>query len=123
MSKKHAAVEFLKMASAGEVDDAYARYIAPEFVHHNQYFKGDRESLKRAMAEAHRASPNKMIDVKRVLEDGDFVVTISRVVRGDPEAPEIGVVHVFRFDGDKAVELWDFGQLLDRNSPNENGPF
>jgi predicted SnoaL-like aldol condensation-catalyzing enzyme len=123
MSRRESAVSFLKLASAGDVEDAYARFIAPEFVHHNQYFKGDRASLKSAMAEAHRASPNKSFDVKRVVEDGDFVVTHSLVVRGDPREPDISVVHIFKFEGDKVVELWDVGQLLSKDSPNENGPF
>lgn len=123
MNKKEAAATFLKMAGTGQVDEAYAKFIAPGFIHHNQYFKGDRESLRSAMAAAHETSPNKLVDVRRTLEDGDFVVTHSRVVRGNPSDPEIAVVHIFRFEGDRIAELWDVGQLLSRESPNENGPF
>src|SRR5262245_37855279 len=123
MDRKASATEFLKMAGTGRVDEAYTRFIAPEFVHHNQYFRGDRESLRAAMAEAHRTGPNKAVDVKRALEDGDFVVTHSRIIRGDPKEPDISVVHVFRFKGDKVVELWDVAQLLSKDSPNENGAF
>jgi predicted SnoaL-like aldol condensation-catalyzing enzyme len=123
MNRKEAARKLLEMASAGEVEEAYARFIAPAFIHHNMYFKGDRESLKSAMAEAHAKSPNKRIDVKRVFEDGDFVITHSLVVRQDPAEPDIAVVHIFRFSGDKVVELWDLGQLLSKDSPNENGAF
>jgi predicted SnoaL-like aldol condensation-catalyzing enzyme len=123
MKRKESAVEFLKMASAGRVDDAYTKFIAPGFVHHNLYFKGDRESLKSAMTEAHATSPNKLIDVKRVFEDGDFVITHSLVVRGNPADPDVAVVHIFKFDGDKVVELWDLGQVLSKDSPNENGAF
>jgi predicted SnoaL-like aldol condensation-catalyzing enzyme len=123
MNRKESAVTFLKLASAGNVEEAYARFIAPEFVHHNQYFKGDRESLKTAMAQAHEQSPNRLFDVKRVFEDGDFVVTHSLVVRGNPSEPDVAVVHIFRFRGDKIVEGWDLGQLLSKDSPNENGAF
>jgi len=123
MNKKEAAAAFLKMAGTGEVEQAYARFIAPGFTHHNQYFKGDRESLRSAMGEAHRTSPNKLVDVRRTFEDGDFVVTHSLVVRGNPSDPDISVVHIFRFEGDKVAELWDVGQLLSRDSPNENGAF
>ena len=56
MNRKDAAVSFLKTAGMGETDEAYANYIAPGFIHHNQYFKGDRESLKTAMGAAHKAS-------------------------------------------------------------------
>lgn len=123
MSRKESAAAFLKMAGTGKVEDAYARFIAADFIHHNQYFKGDRASLKLAMAEAHAKSPNKLIDIKRVFEDGDFVITHSLVVRGNPSDPDIAVVHLFRFEGDKVVELWDLGQLLSKDSPNEFGAF
>jgi predicted SnoaL-like aldol condensation-catalyzing enzyme len=123
MSKKDAATTFLKLASAGKVDEAYARFIAPGFIHHNQFFKGDRESLRLAMADAHAKSPNKRIDVKQVFEDGEFVITHSLVVRGNPSDPDIAVVHIFRFAGDQVVELWDLGQPLSKDSPNERGAF
>jgi predicted SnoaL-like aldol condensation-catalyzing enzyme len=32
-------------------------------------------------------------------------------------------VHIFRFRGDKIVELWDLGQEVPESSPNENGMF
>ena len=122
MNKKEAASTFLTLASGGKVDDAYARFIAPDFIHHNPYFEGDRESLKAGMAQAHATSPNKSIDVKRVFEDGDFVITHSRVVRANASEPDIAVVHIFKFRGDKVVELWDLAQLLSKDSPNANGP-
>ena len=123
MNRKDAATTFLTLASSGKVDEAYAKLIAPEFIHHNQYFKGDRESLKMAMTEAHATSPNKRIDIKRVFEDGDFVITLSQVVRGNPTDPDVAVVHIFKFEGNKVVELWDLGQLLSKDSPNRNGAF
>jgi predicted SnoaL-like aldol condensation-catalyzing enzyme len=123
MSRRESATTFLKMASSGKIDEAYAQFIAPEFVHHNQYFRGDRASLRSAMAEAHAKSPNKSFEVKRVFEDGDFVITHSLVVRSSPSDPDVAVVHIFRFSGDKVVELWDLGQLLSKDSPNENGAF
>ena len=123
MNRKESAVAFLKLASAGNVEDAYAQFIAPEFIHHNQYFRGDRESLKSAMADAHAKSPNKLFDVKRVFADGDFVVTHSLVVRANPSDPDVAVVHIFRFKGDQVAELWDLGQVLSKDSPNENGAF
>jgi hypothetical protein len=32
-------------------------------------------------------------------------------------------VHIFRFAGDRVVELWDVAQPLPADSPNENGAF
>jgi predicted SnoaL-like aldol condensation-catalyzing enzyme len=118
-----AATSFLKMAGLGRVQEAYDRYVAPTFIHHNQYFKGDRQSLLTAMQEAAKASPNQAIDIKHVYEDGDTVITHSLVTRQDPDAPSIAVVHIFRFEGDRIVELWDLGQPISKDSPNENGMF
>ena len=42
MTKKEIAVSFLKMAGSGDVQKAYDKFVAPAFIHHNQYFKGDR---------------------------------------------------------------------------------
>ena len=124
MSKhKEAAMSFLKMAGLGKVQEAYDQYVAPSFIHHNAYFKGDRQSLLKAMQEASKATPNKSIEIKHAYEDGDTVITHSLVTRQDPKAPDIAVVHIFRFEQDRVVELWDLGQPISEDSPNENGPF
>lgn len=120
MSNKEKAISFLKMAGMGDVREAYEKFIHPEFIHHNQFFKGDRQSLMTAMEEAHKTSPNKSIEIKKAYKEGDTVITHSFVIKNEQD---ITVVHIFRFDGDKVIELWDIGQLIDKNSPNENGLF
>jgi predicted SnoaL-like aldol condensation-catalyzing enzyme len=124
MSKhKEAAKSFLKMAGMGNVQEAYDQYVAPSFIHHNQYFKGDRQSLLKAMQEASKTTPNQSIEIKHVYEDGNTVITQSLVTRQDQEAPSVAVVHIFRFEQDRIVELWDLGQPISDDSPNENGMF
>jgi hypothetical protein len=41
------------------------------------------------------------------------------VTREDPEAPGIAVVHIFRFEQDRVAELWDLGQPILKQSPND----
>jgi predicted SnoaL-like aldol condensation-catalyzing enzyme len=123
MTNKEKAKAFLQLAASGQAQEAYDRFIAPGFIHHNQYFKGDRQSLLTAMVEAHKARPNKSIEVKQTLEDGNYVVTHSKVTREDRSLPLAAVVHIFRFENSKVVELWDLGQEVMKDSPNENGPF
>ena len=123
MTHKEAAKSFLTMAGLGRVQEAYDRYVAPSFIHHNQYFKGDRQSLLTAMEEASKTQPNRSIQINRVYEDGDTVITHSLVTRQDPTAPKIAVVHIFRFEHDRIAELWDLGQPISKDSPNENGMF
>jgi predicted SnoaL-like aldol condensation-catalyzing enzyme len=121
-SRKELAVSFLRLASSGEVREAYDRYIAPDFRHHNPYFRGDAESLKAGMGENAAKFPNQVFEVQRVLEDGDLVAVHSRV-RLAPEMPEVAVVHIFRFAGDRIVEARDVGQPAPPVSPNRNGMF
>lgn len=120
MDKKTIAQSFLMLAGLGEVNKAFEQHVAPNFIHHNQYFKGDRQALLEAMDEAHQTSPNKAIDIKQCFIEGDKVITHSLVQKTDMD---IAVVHIFRFENDKIVELWDLGQFIDKNSPNENGLF
>lgn len=123
MTKKEIAESFLKLVSSGNVREAYDRFVHSDFRHHNAYFKGDRESLLVAMEEAAATSPNKSLEVVCVLEDGNFVATHSRLLRADPNAPEIAAVHIFRFEGDHIIEEWEAAQELPKDSPNENGAF
>lgn len=123
MNQKEIAVSFLKAVGAGDVDRAFEKYVAPHFVHHNQYSKGDRQSLLDAIKESHKISANRVVDVKKSYEDKDTVITHSKIVREDSNAPQISVVHIFRFENELIAELWDVGQALIPDSPNENGVF
>lgn len=123
MKKIEMAISFLKMAGNGAAKEAFEKFVAPTFIHHNQYFKGDRQLLLTAIEEAHLASPNKSIEVKKAYEDGNTAIIHSEVIRQNPNDPSIAVVHIFRFENNLVVELWDLGQEVAKNSPNENGPF
>jgi predicted SnoaL-like aldol condensation-catalyzing enzyme len=122
MNRKESAITFLSMVAERKIQQAYEKFIAPNFVHHNQYFKGDRQSLTAAMESAAEQNPNKSLEVIKVVEDGDTVVTLSHV-KQNPDHLGGAVVHIFRFENDQVVELWDVGQEIVKDSPNENGPF
>lgn len=122
-TKKEIAQDFLKLASSGEPRKAFELYVADDFKHHNAYYKGDRQTLMLAMEEAHIQSPNKVFEIQRALEDGNLVAVHSRVQQEGENGWEGAVMHIFRFDKDKIVELWDFGQAVPENEINENGMF
>jgi predicted SnoaL-like aldol condensation-catalyzing enzyme len=121
MSKKDIAESFLRLASSGQVREAYEMYVHPDFRHHNAYFKGDRESLLRGMEENAKEFPNKTYVALRLLEDGDLVA-IHGKVKLSPDS-EWSVIHIFRFEGGKIIELWEASQEAVKDSPNENGMF
>lgn len=119
---KELAVSFLKTIVARKIDEAYAKYAAPTMRHHNAYFPGDAESLKKGMIEAHTKFPETTIDIKHAIEEGNLVAVFSNVVM-KPAGPSMAVVHMFRFENNKIVEIWDVGQAVPDNSPNKNGMF
>lgn len=119
---KDAAIQFLKLAASGKVQQAFERYAAPNFIHHNPYFRGDAASLKQAMQENANQNPDKELDVRRALQEGQEVAVLSHVRH---RRGEIGaaVSHIFRFEGGRIVELWDVGQEIPADSVNEHGMF
>ena len=121
-SIKDIAILFLRLAATGRVSEAYDKYISPDFRHHNAYFPGDRESLRNAMEEAARANPKTSIETKQAIHEGNMVAVLSHV-RHKPDDKGFAVVHWFRFDSDKIVEMWDIVMKIPEDVPNENGVF
>jgi len=121
-SNKERALSFLRLASSGKVREAWDELVGSGFRHHNPYFKGDAGALIAAMEENAAKFPSKIFEVQRALEEGDLVAVHSRV-RLQADQPGVAVVHIFRFENDRIVELWDVGQPVPDASPNENGMF
>ena len=117
-----AAVTFLKLGSSGKVNEAYAKYTDMRFVHHNPYYEGSAQSLAAGMAENARQFPDKVLEVKHVIAEGDLVVIHSHV-RLKPGDVGVALVHIFRFADGRIVELWDIGQAVPEQSPNQYGMF
>lgn len=122
LTQKEKAVSFLQLVASGKVREAYQSYIGPGFCHHNPFFPGDAESLMLAMEENAAKNPHKILEVKHAIEEKE-IVTVHSHVKQNPDDLGGAVVHIFRFQDDKIVELWDVGQPIPENSPNKNGMF
>ncbi|HEY6009605.1 MAG TPA: nuclear transport factor 2 family protein [Geobacteraceae bacterium] len=120
--RKEAAMDFLRHVASGEAREAYQKHVSPEFRHHNPFFRGDAESLLAAMEENATEHPDKTLEILHALEDGDLAAVHSRV-RQHPGDLGAALVHIFRFEGNSIVELWDIGQAVPEDSPNEHGLF
>src|SRR3989442_4657742 len=79
MNNKERAISFLRLASSGNVREAYQTYVHADFRHHNPYVPGDRASLFAAMEENAATFPQKEFEALRALEDGDLVAIHGRV--------------------------------------------
>jgi len=121
-SKKEAAEEFLRLVAKGEIRQAYEKFVAPGFRHHNAGFEGDADSLMTAMEENHAAHPHKVLEIQRSLEDGEHVAIHSRMSLS-PGHNGMALVHIFRFKDGQIEELWDIGQEVPQKTPNRHGMF
>ena len=121
-SPKQFAVEFLQTVVSGRVREAYEQYVGADFRHHNPWFRGDGASLMAGMEDSQRTNPDKALEIRQVIADGDRVAVHSHL-RQFPGHAGIAVVHIFRFEGDKIAELWDIGQPVPETVVNENGMF
>ncbi|MGC8803187.1 MAG: nuclear transport factor 2 family protein [Bacteroidales bacterium] len=109
-SKKHIAESFLQLASSGQVDEAFARYVHPDFIHHHAYFAGDRQSLLQAMKDNVRQFPHKTYQTLRAIEENELVAIHGKVVL-TPES-KWSVIHIFRFKDNLIFESWEASQQV-----------
>lgn len=119
---KGIAQHFLLLCARGDSRQAFSLYAGESFKHHNAWFKGDAETIMRAMEEDAKNNPGKIFEMLRALEDGDLVAVHSHF-RQNPGGPDYAIMHIFRFEAEKIVELWDFGQAVPEDMVNENGMF
>lgn len=122
MNKRDRAIEFLRLVAAGQVREAWQRHVGAGLVHHNPYFAAHEEALIAAMEADAAANPAKTLEVQRALQDGDEVAVHSWL-RQHPDDPGHALVHLFRFEADRIVELWDLAQEVPESSPNAHGMF
>lgn len=116
------AIHFLELTAIGKVAEAFHLYASPDFRHHNVNFKGDAASLKAAMLESAAYLPAKELEVQFAIQEENRVAIYSKVVIY-PGEPGVALVHFFRFENDKIVELWDLAQAPPDEIINENGLF
>jgi predicted SnoaL-like aldol condensation-catalyzing enzyme len=119
---KSKAFLFLTLASSGKVDEAFAEFVDDGFKHHNPFFEGSVEALQVGMKANAQQNPDNVLEVKRAIVEGDFVVIHSRV-RQNPNALGAAVIHIFCFEHGRIIELWDVGQPTPELSANQNGMF
>jgi predicted SnoaL-like aldol condensation-catalyzing enzyme len=121
VDRKTIATDFMRSARTGD-RPALERLVTPGARHHNAYFAAGMPALFDAMIEAAKAVPDREVDVKRVVADGDYVFVHSHIRHGKGNLGH-AVVHIFRFEGDRIAEMWDVGQEVPTEIPNSDGMF
>jgi len=119
---KDTAIAFLTRVVAGDVRGAYEQHVGDGFRHHNPYFPGDVQSLRKGMEDDEARNPGKTLDVQLAVQEEDYVAVHSRLRRAVDD-PGFAVVHIFRFEQGRIAELWDIVQAVPNESVNRNGMF
>ncbi|QYR22479.1 nuclear transport factor 2 family protein [Paenibacillus sp. sptzw28] len=112
-SNKAKAVEVLKSFETGD-PTAMEKWISPDkYIQHNLAFPSGKEAPIAAIRQLKSAGVK--YDVKRVIQDGDYVAVHSEVNLFGSKA----VFDIFRFSNGKIVEHWD--NIQDLAAPNPSG--
>lgn len=122
MTPKEIAIVFLTQIIEGNIDQAFEKYTASDFKHHNVYFKEDASSIIDGMKENHNQFPNKSINFHSVFQEDQKVITHAFLSLGQ-DNPGVQMIHIFRFENGKIAEMWDCAQPLPPSSPNMLGAF
>ncbi|HEY6814358.1 MAG TPA: nuclear transport factor 2 family protein [Croceibacterium sp.] len=101
---------------------AVDRFIAPDYIQHNQSVEPGVASLKAFLDIIKEQSPEAVHDVKRAFVDGDHVTVHYHVRRW---AGDLGwaVIDIFRVEDGLIAEHWDVVQDVIEGGPNPLGPF
>jgi predicted SnoaL-like aldol condensation-catalyzing enzyme len=110
--------QVLNPMDSGAVD----RFIAPDYIQHNQLAEPGREGLKRFLDTIRAETPKAVHDVKRAFVDGDHV-TVHYHVRRWPDDTGWAVIDIFRLEDGLIAEHWDVMQDVVPGGPNPLGPF
>jgi predicted SnoaL-like aldol condensation-catalyzing enzyme len=103
-------------------EESVAKYQGPYYRQHNPSATDGSESFIGFMKWFMQTYPSFRMELKRIIAEGDLVVTHSHLVR-KPGDRGMSVVDIFRLENGKIVEHWDVVQEIPETSANNNTMF
>jgi predicted SnoaL-like aldol condensation-catalyzing enzyme len=119
---KKIVVDYYTTAFAGEPERAAAEHIGPRYVQHNPQAQDGVEAFAGFVHWLRGEYPELQLDIKRVIGEGDLVVTHSHLTL-EPGKPGQALADFFRVEDGKVVEHWDVIQDIPETSANDNTMF
>jgi predicted SnoaL-like aldol condensation-catalyzing enzyme len=105
------------------VAEAFATYVAPDYVQHNPGLTDGRDAAIAALTPLFAREDHAFM-VERILVDGDFAAIHIRVTSPTPPGTHgAAVVDLYRLAHGKIVEHWDVIQLVPEKSANAHPMF
>ena len=103
-------------------EEAIARYVGSKYIQHNP-MAGDGPGPFIEFVKAYTGQfPELNVDIKRVIAEGDLVVTHSLLTTA-PVDRATAAVDIFRLEDGKVVEHWDVLQPVPETAANDNTMF
>lgn len=96
--------------------------FAPGYIQHNPSIASGAMALKDMLDRAKSRYPNAVHIVKRMMADGNLVMTHVHVIF-EPGSPGLAVVDIFRIEDGLIAEHWDVAQPVNTEPKNANGMF
>lgn len=122
---KKVVVDFYQTAFDGNPEKAVADHLGPMYIQHNPQAPDGPEAFIGFVKWLRGEFPNLRLQIKRVIAEGDIVVTHSHLDLdpGNPDNPGRALADYFRLEDGKVVEHWDVIQDVPTEAANSNGMF
>ncbi|MEU4360276.1 nuclear transport factor 2 family protein [Promicromonospora sp. NPDC023987] len=122
---KQVVVDYYTTAFAGDPAKAIADHFGSHYIQHNPAAQDGPEAFIGFVTWLRGEYPNLKLVIKRIIGEGDMVVTHSHLdlEPGDPDNPGQALADYFRLEDGKVVEHWDVIQDVPKTSVNDNGMF
>lgn len=120
---KQTVVAYLEQAlNAKQPADAVAAYVGSRYIQHNPQAPDGPEAFITFVNGFSEQFPQAQIDIKRVVAEGDLVVTHSLLTLNAADRGT-AAVDIFRLEDGKIVEHWDVLQPVPETAANDNTMF
>ena len=119
---KAVAVDFYSAAFDGKPDIASANHVGRIYIQHSPQYADGSEAFIGFIRTMRDQFPNLLLEIKRVIAEGDLVVLHSHLTL-NPGEPGMALADFFRIEEGKVVEHWDVVQSVPHTSANSNTMF
>jgi predicted SnoaL-like aldol condensation-catalyzing enzyme len=119
---KAVVVDYYQTAFNGEPEKAVAEHIGDRYIQHNPQAADGPEAFIGFVHWIRGEYPQLQLDIKRVIAEGDIVVTHAQLIL-TPGEPGQALADFFRVEDGKVVEHWDVVQDIPATSANSNTMF
>lgn len=103
-------------------EEAVARYVGSTYIQHNPMAGDGPQPFIEFVNGFAGQFPDLSVDIRRVIAEGDLVVTHS-LLKTSPEDRGTAAVDIFRLEDGKVVEHWDVLQPVPETAANDNTMF